>query len=74
MIQALQNFTSASIVTDGGPLKSTQVLGLKLYKEGFAYFKMGYASAVSWVVFTVIMIMTAIIFATSKLWVHYGDE
>ncbi len=74
MIQALQNFTSASIITDGGPLKSTQVLGLKLYKEGFAYFKMGYASAVSWVVFTVIMIMTAIIFATSKLWVHYGDE
>ena len=42
-IQALQNFTSAQVITEGGPLKSTYVLGLKLYKEGFSYFKMGYA-------------------------------
>ena len=40
-IQALQNFTSAQVITEGGPLKSTYVLGLKLYKEGFSYFKMG---------------------------------
>ena len=74
MIQALQNFTSASVITDGGPLKSTQVLGLKLYREGFSYFKMGYASAISWVVFSVILSATIIIFGTSRLWVHYGDE
>lgn len=73
-IQALQNFTSASVITDGGPLKSTYVLGLKLYKEGFSYFKMGYASAISWVVFIVIMTATLVIFGTSKFWVHYGDE
>lgn len=74
MIQALQNFTSASVITDGGPLKSTYVLGLKLYKEGFSYFKMGYASAISWVVFTVILIGTLLIFGSSRFWVHYGDE
>lgn len=73
-IQALQNFTSAQVITEGGPLKSTYVLGLKLYKEGFSYFKMGYASAISWVVFAAIMIFTLTIFASSKLWVHYADE
>ena len=73
-IQALQNFTSAQVITEGGPLKSTYVLGLKLYKEGFSYFKMGYASAISWVVFAAIMIFTLAIFASSTLWVHYADE
>lgn len=73
-IQALQNFTSAQVITEGGPLKSTYVLGLKLYKEGFSYFKMGYASAISWVIFAAIMIFTLAIFASSKLWVHYADE
>ena len=73
-IQALQNFTSTQVITEGGPLKSTYVLGLKLYKEGFSYFKMGYASAISWVVFAAIMIFTLAIFASSKLWVHYADE
>ena len=73
-IQALQNFTSAQVITEGGPLKSTYVLGLTLYKEGFSYFKMGYASAISWVVFAAIMIFTLAIFASSKLWVHYADE
>lgn len=74
MIQALQNFTSAFVITDGGPLKSTYVLGMKLYKEGFSYFKMGYASAISWVVFTIILIITLILFGTSSAWVFYGDE
>ena len=73
-IQALQNFTSAQVITEAGTLKSTYVLGLKLYKEGFSYFKMGYASAISWVVFAAIMIFTLAIFASSKLWVHYADE
>lgn len=73
-IQALQNFTSASVITEGGPLKSTYVLGMKLYREGFGYFKMGYASAISWIVFTVILTFTVVLFASSKLWVHYADE
>lgn len=74
MIQALQNFTSAFVITEGGPLKSTYVLGMKLYKEGFSYFKMGYASAISWVVFVIIMVITLILFGSSSKWVFYGDD
>lgn len=73
-IQALQNFTSAFVITDGGPMKATYVLGMKLYKEGFSYFKMGYASAISWVIFVIIMVITLLLFASSKKWVFYSDE
>jgi len=73
-IQALQNFTSAFVITDGGPLKSTHLLGMKLYKEGFSYFKMGYASSISWVVFAIIMVITVVLFRSSSAWVYYGDE
>lgn len=73
-IQALQNFTSSFVITKGGPLKSTYVLGMKLYKEGFTYFKMGYASAISWVIFTIIIVVTLLLFRSSSVWVHYGDE
>lgn len=72
-IQALQNFTSSFVITGGGPLKSTYVLGMKLYKEGFSYFKMGYASAISWVIFIMIFVVTMVLFRSSSLWVHYDD-
>lgn len=74
MINALQNFTSAFIITAGGPLKSTYMLGLKLYNDGFLYYKMGYASATSWIIFLLILIFTLVLFASSKFWVFYGDE
>lgn len=74
MIQELQNFTSPYTITGGGPMKSTNVLGIMLYKEGFSYFKMGYASAISWIEFTIILVFTLILFASSRLWVHYADE
>ena len=72
-IQALQNFTSASVITKGGPLKSTYVMGLKLYKEAFTNFKMGYASAISWVMFLIIMVITLLLFRFSSAWVSYED-
>ncbi len=73
-INALQNFTSAFVITQGGPVKSTYMLGLKLYNDGFAYYKMGYASATSWIIFLLILLVTLILFGTSKYWVFYGDE
>ncbi len=73
-IQAMQNFTSAFVITNGGPMKSTYVLGMKLYKEGFTYFRMGSASAISWVVFMVIIVFTLLLFRSSSAWVFYGDE
>lgn len=73
-IQELQNFTSPYTITGGGPMKATNVLGILLYKEGFSYFKMGYASAISWVEFAVILVFTLVLFGSSKFWVHYADE
>ena len=73
-INALQNFTSAFVITKGGPVKSTYMLGLKLYNDGFAYYKMGYASASSWIIFLLILTVTLILFGTQKYWVFYEDE
>ncbi|CCZ63010.1 sugar ABC transporter permease [Hungatella hathewayi] len=73
-INALQNFTSAFVITAGGPLKATYMLGLKLYNDGFLYFKMGYASATSWIIFLLILAATLLLFLSSKYWVFYGDE
>jgi oligogalacturonide transport system permease protein len=72
-INALQNFTSAMVVTSGGPLKATYVLGMKLYTEGFSFFKMGYASAISWIIFILIMAVTGLLFRSSSTWVYYED-
>ena len=73
LISALQNFTSAFVVTNGGPNKATYVLGMKLYTDAFKYFKMGYACATSWIMFVVILIITLVLFATSKKWVYYDN-
>jgi oligogalacturonide transport system permease protein len=72
-INVMQNFTSAFVVTNGGPAKATYVIGMMLYEEGFKYFQMGYASAASWVLFSIILIMTVIIFMSSDRWVYYED-
>ncbi len=74
LIQALQNFTSAMVITRGGPVKSTYVLGLKLYMDGFSNYKMGYASATSWIIFTVILFATLLLMRSSSAWVHYDDN
>lgn len=72
-INALQNFTSAFVITSGGPLKSTYLIGMKLYTEGFSNFKMGYASAISWVLFAIILVFTLLVFKSSDAWVYYED-
>ncbi len=73
MINALQSFTSAFVITNGGPLKSTYLIGIKLYIEGFNNFKMGYAAAISWVLFFMILCFTLIVFKSSSAWVYYSD-
>ncbi|OUS74354.1 ABC transporter permease [Paenibacillus sp. MY03] len=73
MVNAFQEFTGAFVITNGGPMKSTYLYALKLYEEAFTFFKMGYASALSWVLFVIIMIVTAVIFKSSTYWVHYED-
>lgn len=73
MLNAFQDFTGAFVITNGGPMNSTYLYALKLYNEGFSFFKMGYASALSWVLFVIILIFSGVIFKTSNTWVHYED-
>jgi oligogalacturonide transport system permease protein len=73
-INALQNFTSAFVITRGGPVKSTYMLGIKLYNDGFVYWRMGYASATSWIIFLLVMLFTLALFASQKFWVFYSDQ
>lgn len=72
-IGCFQEFSTAFILTKGGPNKATYLYGIKIYKEAFTNFKMGYASALSWILFAAIMFATALIFITSKKWVFYDD-
>ena len=72
-INALQAFTNAFVITKGGPLKSTYLLGMKLYQEAFSYYKMGYASAISWIIFGAIMVVTLLLFRFSSGVVYYSD-
>jgi oligogalacturonide transport system permease protein len=74
MINAFQDFTSAFVITQGGPLKSTYLYGLMLYDQGFKFFKMGYSSALSWILFVIILFFTSLTFRSSESWVHYGDS
>lgn len=73
-INAMQNFTGAFVVTKGGPVKSTYLMGIKLYEDAFSRFSMGYASAQSWVMFAMILVFTVVLFRTSGAWVYYSDE
>ncbi|MBN2983018.1 sugar ABC transporter permease [Cohnella algarum] len=73
LIGALQEFTAAFVVTNGGPMKATYLIGLKIYDEAFLEMRMGYASAVSWVLFLFILLVTLILFRSSNRWVHYED-
>jgi oligogalacturonide transport system permease protein len=74
MINAFQQFTNAFVITQGGPLKSTYLYGMMLYEQGFRFFKMGYASALSWILFAIIFVFTSLTFRSSSSWVHYGDK
>jgi oligogalacturonide transport system permease protein len=73
-IQTLQNFTSAFVITNGGPMKSTYIIGMKLYDDAFRFYKVGYACAESWGLFSVILVLTLFVFKSSNAWVYYADE
>lgn len=74
IIAALQTFTQAFIITNGGPNNSTLFLLLYLYRNAFQYFRMGYASALAWVLFLYILVLTLIVFRWSAVWVYYEGE
>ena len=75
-IHAFQIFASAFIISGGtgGPAGSTLFYTLYLYIRGFQDFRMGYASAMAWVLVVVVGLITLAFFKTSKFWVHYSGE
>lgn len=74
MVQAFQEFNGPYIITQGGPLKSTYLLPLYIYESAFKRFDMGYASAIAWVLFAIIMVLTVIAFWSSRHWVYYAGD
>lgn len=71
IINSFQVFDQIYIMTEGGPARSTSVLVHYLYQNAFEYFKMGYASAVAYVLFFLVFIVTMIQLKRSKSWVVY---
>ena len=76
IINSFQAFTPAFIVSGGtgGPIDSTLFYTLYVYLQGFGNFRMGYASAMGWILLLIIGLVTALAFATSRYWVHYEDS
>jgi multiple sugar transport system permease protein len=71
---AFQIFAQVFILTSGGPDNASQMAVPMLFDEAFNFYHMGYASALAWLLFIVIMIFTAIAFGTSGKWVFYETE
>lgn len=71
LINSFQLFPQVMIMTEGGPNGATQVMVERIYTYGFRYFKMGYATAFSWILFLVIFALTSLQMRLQRGWVHY---
>lgn len=71
IIGSFQVFTQGYVMTGGGPSNASLFYVLYLYWNAFNYFRMGYASALAWVLFAIILAMTGLIFRSSSAWVYY---
>jgi len=71
IIGSFQVFTSSFVMTDGGPADATLFYVLYLYRNAFEYFRMGYASALAWVFFLIVLALTLVQLAGSRHWVYY---
>lgn len=74
IIGTFQTFGQAYVMTQGGPANSTLFYGYYLYKTAFMDFKMGYASALAWLLFVIIMALTMLVIRSSSAWVYYEGE
>ncbi len=69
-----QEFNGPFIITQGGPLRATTLVSLLVYNNAFRNYEMGMASAIAWLLFLIIMTLTAVSFISQKYWVYYSDE
>lgn len=73
LINSFQTFIPAKIMTEGGPENSTLFAVLNIYNQGFKFFNMGYAAALAWEFFVIVIAVTLFQFYVSKRWVYYED-
>ncbi|MBI2940982.1 MAG: sugar ABC transporter permease [Chloroflexi bacterium] len=71
VIGSFQSFGLIYIMTNGGPLNSTNVYVYYLWQTAFGSSRMGYAAAMAWILAVIIFIITAIQFRLARTWVHY---
>jgi multiple sugar transport system permease protein len=74
LIGMFQYFALGWLLTQGGPNQATEFFSLYLYRNAFQYFKMGYASALAWILFLFIIAFTVAVFRSSARWVYYAGE
>jgi len=76
MIGTFQYFTEVYVATGGtgNPQRSTLFYNIYLYQNAFRYFEMGYASAMAWILFIIVLLLTALIFRSSNAWVYYEGQ
>lgn len=76
LIATFQYFTQAYVVSNGrgDPDRATLFFNLQLYREAFGFFNMGYASALAWLLFVIVLALTFVLFRTSGSWVYAGGE
>ena len=74
LIGTFQIFTQALIMTQGGPVDSTLFYVYNLFNYAFRYLRMGYASAMAWVLFGIVLVLTMIQMRLSKRWVYYESD
>ncbi len=74
IVQAFQEFNGPYIITKGGPNQSTTLISLLIYGQAFQRFNMGMASAMAWILFVVVAVLSAIAFMSQNKWVYYSDK
>ena len=74
IIGSFQIFTQALVMTSGGPNNATLTIMLYLYRKGFEQFQFGYASAIAWSLFVIVLLLTLLVFRSSAVWVYYEGE
>ena len=73
IVNSFQTFIPALIMTDGGPENATLFTVLNIYRQGFNYFNMGYAAALAWELFIIVVGFTIAQFYLSQRWVYYEE-
>ena len=74
LVQAFQEFNGPYIITSGGPRNATTLISVIVYNTAFKDYKVGMSSAMAWVMFVIVMILTIIAFVSQKKWVYYSDD